>query len=400
MICSDASPDWRELAREASLRFGTPIYLFYWPSVLAAISNLDTKLQGLQVRHWLSFKTQPVRRLIEEWYRVEGRGVEVVSSFELQAALQICRPEDVLVNGVGKSSWLRDCRVPRLRVQFDSLQEVHELAGLASRQAWHVGLRYRPLAQHDSDNRAFHAQFGLTADEVDIAVRDLRSAGCDLESIHFHLHSNVENSREYIEAAEEVCRVCNEHRLQPRYIDCGGGLPCPGDDLTNCGEFDLDCYGGALLSLYERLPSLEQIWLENGRFLLGRAGALVIEVMDTKHRTDCKYLICNGGRTNHALVSDWEQHEILVVPERSGQRILTTVCGPTCMAFDHLTRRELPEDVGSGDLVVWLNAGAYHIGWETQFSYGFAPVVWIDADLQMTVARDRQSFDQWWQRWK
>jgi hypothetical protein len=43
-----------------------------------------------------------------------------------------------------------------------------------------------------------------------------------------------------------------------------------------------------------------------------------------------------------------------------------------------------------GDVIVWLDAGAYHLPWETRFSHGLCPIVWFDADERMSVARERE----------
>jgi len=68
------------------------------------------------------------------------------------------------------------------------------------------------------------------------------------------------------------------------------------------------------------------------------------------------------------------------------------------MAFDRLCRSDLPTDIRIGDLVIWYNAGAYHIPWETRFSHGLAAVVWIDRG-DMGLARRRETFEEWWNLW-
>ena len=134
---------------------------------------------------------------------------------------------------------------------------------------------------------------------------------------------------------------------------------------------------------------MEEFWLENGRFVTSRAGVLVVTVVDRKEREGVRYLVCDGGRTNHALVSDWEEHRVEVYPKREGaETCMSTVCGPTCMAYDHLCRRELPSDVKVGDQLLWHNARAYHLPWETRFSHGLAPIVWYGSDDEVTLVRD------------
>jgi len=101
-----------------------------------------------------------------------------------------------------------------------------------------------------------------------------------------------------------------------------------------------------------QLPALRELWIENGAYITGGSAALVVRVLDTKDRPDGRYLICDGGRTNHALDADNGLHHMLALPTRTGRLVETTVCGPTCMTDDRLGRVELPEDVAVGDVLI------------------------------------------------
>jgi len=396
----EATPDesWIVPAVEAARRFGTPCYLFSWPHVLRALDEFSSIRGHIPVRHWLSLKSQPLRRLVKEWHAT-GRGIEVVSEFELEgASIERIEPSSIIVNGMAKHRWLSKYPLEGLRVNFDSLEEVRGLALIAKRRAWHVGLRFAVGMQFDIDDPAFSTQFGLTASEAREAVLVLGEAGIVADTAHFHLMSNVASPTYYVDAITEIAGICAEIGFAPRFVDCGGGLPCPGDDQDHCEKegtapADLNLVMDAVKKL---LPEAEELWLENGRFLTGRAGVLVLTVVDIKERPEGRYLVCDGGRTNHAIVSEWERHNLFTIPQRHGAKRLTTICGPTCMAFDRICRINLPEDVTRGDLVVWQNAGAYHIPWETRFSHGWAPVIWIDEQSTMSKARDRETFSQWW----
>ena len=390
--------DWSAAAVEAAAQFGTPCYVFSWQRVMHALHVLSALKGGIPISHWLSLKSQPLRRLVQEWRSLDA-GIEVVSEFELRAALnEGFSPEHILVNGVGKHKWMADLAVPGLRVNFDSLEEIGQLAGVAARVGWRVGLRLAVKKQVDPDEPSFFSQFGMSSAEACVAVKALRVAGATLETAHFHLRSNVPLANDYSEALTELALRCQDAGFVPRFVDCGGGLPCPGDDLPRDAQqtFNLEDFAEVLSSGVRAFPAVEEIWLENGRFVTGRAGVLVLRVVDIKDRPECRYIICDGGRTNHALVSDWERHDVFLIPARSGQLRLTTLCGPTCMAFDRLCRLQFPDDVQVGDLLVWQNAGAYHIPWETRFSHGLAPVVWIDSNDRMSLVRQRETFSEWW----
>ena len=146
-------------------------------------------------------------------------------------------------------------------------------------------------------------------------------------------------------------------------------------------------------------PALEEIWLENGRFLTEGSAVLAIRVVEVKERPDSRYLICDGGRTNHALAADAYPHPLVHPLDRTGRRRPTTVCGPTCMTDDHLGRWDLPDDINVGDVLIWTDAGAYHLPWETRFSHGLCAVAWYDEEDRMTIARERELPWEWAGRW-
>jgi diaminopimelate decarboxylase len=394
---------WQRRIEKAVVLVGTPCFIYASQPVDAALQELSGLRGRLPIRHWYSMKTAAVRPMIQYWLR-KRQGIEVVSPFELAAAItEGFSPENILVNGVAKHAWLPEFRVPGLKVQFDSLKECADLSSVARDRQWQIGLRVQGEAEYDPDDSTFKGQFGLNRPELEDALRIINSYNLRLNSISFHLRSNVSTLNDYSRSIRSLAQVCSELKLQPSAIDCGGGLPVPGERSRLTGEttwtFELAQFKQVLDEIADLFPSVEEVWLENGRFLTARAAVFVCQVLDVKEHQDARYLICDGGRTNHALASDWQWHDLFSVPMRSGERILTSVCGPTCMAYDWITRELLPGDITIGDLIVWPNAGAYHTSWETRFSYGLSPVVWlVDEDAPLLVRR-RETYKEWWDIW-
>ena len=393
---------WRRLVRRA-LKQGalTPFFVFSSAPMVAALEELRSLGRGLPVplRHWLSFKTQPLPALLD-WWRTLGRPVEVVSEFELRAALTSgFAPERILVNGPAKDRWLPDVAVPGLRVHFDSRRELEALLPLARRQAWRVGIRCLTDEEHDPEHPAHPTQFGLARDEAVEALRRLAAAGVRFESVHFHLRTNVASADCYARALGQLAGICRAAKVQPRYLDCGGGFPPPHvldrDGAPVARGFRLGAMRDVLRRAVGQFPGLQEVWLENGRFLSARTGVLALRVIEVKERRGVRQVIGDGGRTLHALVSTWEQHALHPLDPRPGRRVPTAVCGPTCMAFDQLGRRSLPERLGVGDVLVWFEAGAYHLPWETRFSHGPAAIFWHHGG-RLAPVRGAASFRDWW----
>ena len=394
---------WRPLIRAAVARQATPFYIFSSAPIAAALRELDAAFPNLPVRHWLSTKTQPLRPLLQ-WWRRERGDIEVVSEFELQAALaEGFAPERILVNGPAKHHWLPRHAGRGLRVNFDSPAEVRALAPLAKRLAWTVGLRFLTAQECDPEMSGAPTQFGLAPTEARDAIRRLRRAGVRLETVHFHLRTNIARAEIYGDAMAEVAAICAEAKFAPRFVDFGGGFPPPRVHTRGGAAVAENFQLRALRTVYARalqqFPSAREIWLENGRWLSARSGVLVVRVLDVKERRGVRHLICDGGRTTNALVSNWEEHALASLPARTGPCVPTVVTGPTCMAFDQLARRPLPRSLRAGDRLVWFDAGAYHLSWETRFSHGLAAVFWHDGE-KLACVRERENFGKWWGQWK
>jgi diaminopimelate decarboxylase len=394
---------WRDLVQARGGRQPTPFYLFSIRPMERALAELDSAFGHLPVRHWLSCKTQPLPPLLR-WWREQGLGIEVVSEFELLAALKEgFPPERILLNGPAKHQWLPRHPVRGVSVNLDSVNEAVVLAPLARELGWRIGLRLNTAEEFDPQAPAFPTQFGLGLEEAQTVLQLFHELGIFPEIVHFHLRTNVAAAAIYERALKQAAEMCREAGLKPRVIDCGGGFPPP-HVLTRRGHrLDARFRLPEMAKVYERglnlFPGVEEIWLENGRWLSAGSGVLVVKVLDVKERRGLRHLICDGGRALQALISIWEEHELIALEPREGASVLTTVAGPTCMAFDQLVRRPLPASLRPGDYLVWLDAGAYHLPWETRFSHGLAAVLWHEGN-RVKVVRGREEFDDWWGRWR
>ncbi len=390
---TEESDEWEAAIEQAVEQLGTPCYVTRVRPIIAALNELEGDGTG-GIGSWLSFKTHPMPPLLR-WWLASSRGVEVVSEVEFATARRLgCSVDQLLVNGVAKHDWLIRYPLPRLRVHFDSVRELDALLPLAVRCEWRVGIRVHVPDERDARDGRFGGQFGMTVAETLTSLRRLAEAGADIQSVHFHLGQSLHDPGAYMRAVEFVANVCDAAEFRPRFVDCGGGLPArPSADVIDGLRAAID-FAHATFA-----PEIEHVWLENGRFVTEHSTALAVRVIDVKERPECRYLICDGGRTNQALAADKGPHPILVLPRRAGGRRLTTICGPTCMTDDTLGRIELPADVAPGDVLAWLNAGAYHLPWETRFSQGLCAVAWYDEAEHLMLARARECPDQWIDPW-
>ena len=113
-------------------------------------------------------------------------------------------------------------------------------------------------------------------------------AGIPVESVHFHLRTNVASPKAYADALRDVAEVCRAARFTPRFLDAGGGLPPPFTRSPSGRAYDTRMDLHRLAAMFNRelkqFPALEELWLENGRFLLARSGVLVVTILDAKQQ--------------------------------------------------------------------------------------------------------------------
>src|SRR5437868_2954890 len=172
---------WTRLVKPLLSRRTTPFYLFSIVPIQEALSELESHFGHLPILHWLSFKTQPLRPLIQ-WWRDQGRPVEVVSEFEFRAALaEGFAPQQILINGPAKHRWLPKIARRGLRVNFDSPTEARLLAPMARRLNWTCGIRLLTREEFDPESPGFATQFGFTPDEAAAALGHLTRQKVKLE---------------------------------------------------------------------------------------------------------------------------------------------------------------------------------------------------------------------------
>ena len=394
-------PRWTQIANLAS-GYETPFFLIWSVPFLENQKRLQECVNSAgKVRQWYSFKTQPVLELAA-FAGSLGMGMEVVSKRELAAALHLkFPPENILVNGVAKHNWLSR-EIPLLNVIFDSLHELEELASAAATLNWRCGLRVAVSQQINVDIPEQPPQFGIGVSDLGYARDILARANVPVRILHFHLHSNVPSARIYDEAILELRDAAIAFGMSPDIIDIGGGLPDWTLDTVTTEEADIHLkeYGEVLRRCGAYFKDLSEVWLENGRHLLGPSAVLVVTVQDVKIVDGVRVLICDGGRTNQALPSVWENHSVSILGSEDSSGVAETlVCGPTCMGYDSLYRGPLLSPTKIGDRLIYFNAGAYHIPWENRFSHGLCKVLWTTDGTTFTTLRPSETSDDWLSDW-
>lgn len=161
----------------------------------------------------------------------------------------------------------------------------------------------------------------------------------------------------------EILEAFAPHGLELDTIDLGGGLGVPYAVAER--ELDVPALARNLAALLAGTPRFRgRVLLEPGRWIAGPAGAYVARVLEIKHSRGTRFAVIDGG-IHHLVRPALIRMDQPCVAVRPGAGALpaggppTTFGGPLCTGLDILAHGARVGEVVEGDLVVFLQTGAY-----------------------------------------
>jgi len=301
-----------------------------------------------------------------------GAGMDVVSGGELKRALAAgVSGERIMFSGVGKTEAEHAAALEAgvFCINVESEPEVAQLSRIATSmgRTAHVSFRVNP----DVDART-HAKIstGKKGDKFGIPISTAREAyaraaklpGIHIAGVDMHIGSQIIDLQPFDDAYSLLAEFVGTLRADGHvidHVDVGGGLGIPYRDDNEPPPEPLR-YAEVVK---RRLAGLgTRIILEPGRMMVGNAGILVTRVIYVKETEGHTFVIVDGAMNDLIRPTLYEaHHEIrpVIQPQPGAPKPKVDVVGPICESGDYLALgRKLPE-VGPGDLLAVMTAGAY-----------------------------------------
>jgi diaminopimelate decarboxylase len=407
------------LARE----FGTPLHVVSSARLKADFDEFAGSFRRLHPRIEVaySYKTNPLPGVLAELHRL-GALAEVISHFELWLALRLgVPPERILFNGPAKTAAAIDLAVSRgvLLINVDSLPEIDEIAAAAARAG-----RRQLTGVRIVTSVGWSGQFGLSLASGDAfeAFRRVRSyPQLAASGIHFHLGTGIRDVEIYLRALREMLlfseRLRKELDVHVSHFNLGGGFGVPTVQpfsewdqrlIANGmppGPIDIEAamrpadYSQRIVELlneYHRRPpdeSAPTIYFEPGRALTSRAQCLVLNVIAVKESVGERPKVILDGGKNIAMPTGYEAHELLPVTGGTAERDCSIdFFGPLCHPADQLFIAKRFRRLAPGELVAIMDAGAYFVPNQMNFSH-VRPAVVMTRSGRHELLRERETFD-------
>jgi diaminopimelate decarboxylase len=405
-----------ELAR----RFGTPLYVVDEQKLRR---DYQAFVEGFcefypKVEVGYSYKTNPLPDVIRVLHEC-GALAEVISHFELWLALELgVSPAKIIVNGPAKTPAMVDLAVERRvkLINIDGVEEIELVAAAAARH--HVR---QPVGIRVVASVGWQAQFGLSLKSGEARQAFARIAELpqlNPVGLHVHLGTGIKDVPTYLQAIREMLQfarqLASDTSTRLNYFDFGGGFGVP--TVQPYGLWDsrlmqnnlppgpidpssaprIADYGRSIAALVREFYSEEDlptIAFEPGRAITSGAQSLLLQVLAVKQeQAGNTRAILDGGK-NYALPTGYEYHEILPASRMlESSAASVTFHGPLCHPGDVLFVQKPFPILAAGDLVTLMDAGAYFVPNQMNFSNP-RPAAVLVKDGTAALIRRRETFN-------
>jgi diaminopimelate decarboxylase len=155
-----------------------------------------------------------------------------------------------------------------------------------------------------------------------------------------------------------------------------------------------ETYGSALVPLLQPLGL--KILLEHGRFMVGNAGVLLARVEHLKRGAGKNFLIVDAAMNDLVRPAMYDSyHEIVPLHRDSSRRALVAdIVGPICESGDCFAKERQLQEVGEGELIAFMSAGAYGYAMASRYNTRSMAAEVLVKGSSFELVNARETFEQ------
>jgi len=405
-----------DLATVAQL-YGTPTYIYSTGTIADNYNRLARSLTGLDVQICYAMKANSNLALLKHFANL-GAGFDLVSGGEIRRV--VAAGADVkksVFAGVGKTEaeikLALESGIFSFHVESEpELARIDHVAGKMGVKA-SIAIRVNPdvdarthakITTGKSDNKfGIPLKYAAAAYEAAAKFKNILVSG-----VQMHIGSQLTEIAPFVEAVEKLTPFVAELKAKHgiTYFSVGGGIGIVYRDALASGQqswwdaqpsdtrpITPEAYGAALVPLLKPLGL--KILLEPGRFLVGNAGVLLARVEYLKRGHGKNFLILDAGFNDLVRPAMYESyHEIVPLHRDTTRRALKAdVVGPICESGDCFARDRQIQEVGEGEYVAFMSAGAYGFSMASRYNARTLPAEVVVSSSVFELATARENFE-------
>ena len=369
-------------------KYGSPLYIYDTATISKQYERLNQAFKDTRMR--IHYACKALNNInIMQHIRKLGAGLDAVSIQEVMLGLKAgFAPADVMFtpNCVGFNEYEEAVRLG-VHVSIDNLS-ILERTGAQYGATVPVSIRINPHIMGGGHAKYsvghVHSKFGISLDYLPDIQQIISNYNMTVDGLHIHTGSDILEMDVFLKGAEVVFQTAR-HFPDLQFLDFGGGFKVPykpDDDATN-----VELLGSMLTQSfndfcreYGRGLTLK---FEPGKFLASQAGYLAATVNVLKNTASTVFAGVNTG-LNHLIRPMYYDayHHIINISNPGGTPHPYTVVGYICENDTFAKNREIAE-ISEGDILVFLNAGAYGMTMSSNYNARPRP-----AEVMMREGKD------------
>lgn len=378
--------------------FGSPLYVYDGATIRRKVQELQHAFPGINMKIKYACKANTnlsILRLMREI----GVELDVVSPGELEMGLIAGYSANQITftpSGVPFEE-VREAVDAGAIVNVDSIPLL-EWFGQTYGNTKPCLIRIKPnvAAGGNAKIMTAHAdsKFGISVLLLDQILEVVKKYDIKIIGLHQHTGSDIKDAEPFLKVADILFETA-KHFPDLEIVDLGGGFKVsylPGDEIT-----DMDLLGRKISERFKKFCSEYgrelQLWFEPGKFLVSESGYLLVNATVVKEDPARNFVHVNSG-LNHLIrpMMYGSYHHILNVSNPSGEPKTYNVVGYICETDTFATDRTLPE-VKAGDLLAFLNAGAYGLTMSSNYNARLRPAEVLVDQAEAKLIRRRETLE-------
>ena len=238
------------------------------------------------------------------------------------------------------------------------------------------------------------SKFGISVLLLEEILEVVNKYHIKVIGLHQHTGSDIKDAEPFLKVADILFETAKRFP-DLEIVDLGGGFKVsylPGDAIT-----DMELLGNKISERFTKFCQEYgrplQLWFEPGKFLVSESGYLLVTTTVVKEDPARNFVHVDSG-LNHLIrpMMYGSYHHILNTSNPSGDEQPYNVVGYICETDTFATDRPLPR-VSAGDILAFLNAGAYGYTMSSNYNARMRPAeVLVDQGLDKLVRR-RETLD-------
>ena len=403
---------------EVARLYGTPAYVYSAATLASNYDRLAGSMKGLDFQICFASKANSNLAVLRHFANL-GAAFDVASGGELRRVL--AAGADVkrsVFAGVGKTveeiSQALAAGIFSFHVESEpELARINHVAGRLGVKA-PVAIRVNPdvdarTHRKISTGRSQH-KFGIplafAAAAYEAAAKYPHLA---LRGVQMHIGSQITETAPIVEAVEKIAPLAADLKARHGigYFSIGGGIGIVYQDALASGAKEWwdaqpegrrpltpEAYGAALVPLLEPLGL--RILLEPGRYLVGNAGVLLARVEYLKRGQGKNFLVVDAAMNDLLRPAMYDAyHEIVPLHRDTTRRALVAdVVGPVCETSDCFAKDRQLQEVGEGEYIDLMSAGAYGYAMASRYNARPLPAEVLVKGSAFELVTARETFEQ------